>query len=59
MMSKISTAWVSDKDFSNLRDFRGNETSKYSYIHTLFFNVGRKVAAKKADVDLPTVYKKL
>lgn len=30
-----------------------------TYIHTLFFNVGRKVAAKKADVDLPTVYKKL
>ena len=31
----------------------------HKHTHTLFVNVGRKVAAKKAAVDLPIIYTKL
>ena len=30
-------------------------TPTHKYVHTLFVNVGRKVAAKKTDVDLPII----
>ena len=35
-----------------------NAVITHKHTHTLFVNVGRKVAAKKATVDLPIIYTK-